>query len=294
VAVFLCSFAPFFIFLSPVLYSQLHSQSNSWMKFYGFELELTFLYFTSEKLLNVLLLFSIPALAGFFAKKYAKKEYAAGKFTGNLFFILTILAVSLFVPYIISFFKPIYNIERGPIIAAAPLALILGGYLCAISYKPLFYAALTLFSLTIYVKLYSAGPIYYNNDRTMAKIVMANASDADNVAFYDELKRPMKYYFNRLHFNRNVVFIDSPDIMGTFRSGEWDGAGDSVKQAFFKKYCDALGDGKKLLFVFQDSDAANTAFKLVFEKLNSSYKIVKDMEFLGITIIKYDLTKKPR
>ena len=51
----------------------------------------------------------------------------------------------------------------------------------------------------------------YLNDRTLAKLAISNAADVDNISFYSELKRPMKYYFKLYNFNRSVRFTDLPE-----------------------------------------------------------------------------------
>ena len=286
--VFLYSFAGFFILWVPVLYSQLHSTSNSWMAFNGNEIEVTLRYFMAGRLYSVFFLSLIPVLAGFLKKMYEKKGYNYKPYMTNTFFILTVLIVSLIVPFIISFFKPIYIVERGPMITAAPFALLLGGFLCAISYRPLFYAALSLFSLFIYIKLYSAGAVNYLNDRTLAKLAISNAADVDNISFYSELKRPMKYYFKLYNFNRSVRFTDLPE-----KIADPGGAEGGVRLEAIDQYYDSLSKGKKLLYVFTDADAKSAVFNLIYARLNKTHRVIKKAGCAGITLVKYSLTEKP-
>jgi hypothetical protein len=293
VQAFLASFVPFFILWSPVLFSQAQCPCNDWMGFKKDEFGLTFNYFTAGNLPVVLFAFLIPVIAGFAAKITARKKYKPGQDETSLLFLLTVLFVSLLVPFIISFVKPIYIIDRGPIIAAAPFALLLGGYLCAISYKPLFYYILALFSVYLCIKLYSNPVTSCNTDRNLAKLVMANAADTDNIAFYGQIKRTMKYYLGQYHFNPAVTFTDLPEKMEARNHRVWIAMPENKRQEIFDGYCSSLCKGRKLLLVFTDEEAAHEPFLSVYENMNSIQKaaMVKKFRPFGVTLVKYEITK---
>jgi hypothetical protein len=294
VQAFLASFAPFFILWSPVLFSQLQCPCNDWMGFEKNDFVLTFNYFTAGNLPVVLFAFLIPVIAGFAAKIAARKKYKPGLNETGLLFLLSALFVSLLVPFFISFVKPIYIIDRGPIIAAAPFALLLGGYLCAVSYRPLFYYILALFSIYLCIKLYSNPAISYNTDRNLAKLVMANARDVDKIAFYGQIKRTMKYYLGRHHFNPAVTFTDLPEKMEARSRRVWAAMPENKRQEIFDGYCSSLCAGKKLLFVFTDDEAGHEPFLSVYENMNELHKtdMVKKFPPFRATMVKYEL-KKP-
>ena len=285
-AVFAASYLPFFIIWGGALYSQLQNESNEWMDFYGNEIGGTFKTFTFAKLNDILLLFCMPVIAGFCVKKYQKKNWGING--GQLYFLLVIISISLLVPFIISYYRPIYVTYRGPIIAAAPFALLIAGYLCSISYRPFFYAVFALFTVYNYIILYPFVRIDFYNERNLTKWIMYGAAKVDTVAIYGEMKRPIHYYLNLYKYNDRAAFVYFPNIMEREWSQSWKKLGENDRNELEKKFYDMIAvPHKRLLFVFAAKDAGYGPIKKVFEKLNNSKTMVQSQTFFGETLFVY-------
>jgi hypothetical protein len=271
-----------------ILHSQMLSHSNDWMFFKGDEIEMTLQNFTAGKFDAALKLFLIPVLAGFFVEVILKKNTEPEIHGSQLLFLTAIIMVSLLVPFLISFFKPIYVMERGPVIAAAPFALLIGGYFLSVSYKPVYYMVFSLFCVYISIKMYTFTAIDYNNDRTLTKIIMNNTAGMDKIAIYGEMKRQVNYNLNVFKYKGKLKFIYCPDIMEYGRFDQWNALDENKKSEIKNQYYNQIdGKNSRLLFVFKDTEAAYEPLKSVYAKLNAEKQIIKKVGFIGSTLVVY-------
>ncbi len=285
--VFAASYLPFFAVWGGALYSQLQNHASDFMVYNGNVLVRTLQVYTFTKFHVILFFFSLPVIAGVLMGKYLQRRQ---NINGNLLeFLMIILFASLVVPYLISFIKPIYMPDRGPIIAAAPFALLMAGYLCSISYRPFFYAVFAFFTVYNYIMVYPFVQVDFYNERNMAKLVMYDAPQADTVAIYGEMKRPIHYYLDLYKYKSRAVFVYYPNIMESINSRQWEKFGEKKTAEIEKKYYDLItGNGKRVLLVFTAREAFYAPLKRIIEKLNAAKTMVKSQTFFGETLVLYE------
>ncbi|PKL91428.1 MAG: hypothetical protein CVV21_07540 [Candidatus Goldiibacteriota bacterium HGW-Goldbacteria-1] len=285
---FLSSFTPFILLWSPILLAQMQNASNDWMLFRGDDLRVTIQYFTAGKLNTIFMFFLIPVLAGVLVSRLKKDTAKINYFSENASFLFIVITFSLLTPYLISYFRPIYVVDRGPIIAAAPFALLLG-YLGSISYKPFFYPAAAYFSIFLYITLYSSRAVYFDTDKIITKVIISNSRNVRQIVLFNESQRQVKYYFNRLHFNGEVSFSDIPLILSYSNISEWRKLPDNIQNKLLSEYTNSLNRDGNLLFVFNDADVEKENFAPIFESLRKSRNIlsIKEMKSLSLILINF-------
>jgi len=104
----------------------------------------------------------------------------------------------LIVPYFVSeYIKPIYIVERGPIITYLPFVMVFGTLINKFLKQILVFFLAAFFVVCVFINFFKAGGREYPDYRDAAKIIMLNAGSSGTIIYPGVEKYNIDYYLRK-------------------------------------------------------------------------------------------------